>query len=1531
MKFHAIALLFCCILSSSLALGQGAIPTKGKEFWVGFLQNWESIPSENEQLNLFITSDQNTTGTVEVPGQGWSQNFTITANQTTTVTIPNGIAEHFTSEVVESKGVYIETQDTVAVFAINFQAYTADGTKVLPIQSLGTEYRVVSYRSVQSSVSNGTELLVVATEDGTEVEIIPTVNTLGGNPAGVPFTVQLDRGESYQVKSADESLDITGTVVRGTEASGDCRPFAVFSGTVCARVPYACTACDHIFEQNFPSNTWGTEYVVVPFNFTSQHTFRILANEDNTAVTVNNGAPFILNAGQFQEYNSVTNVRCVSADKGVCVVQYMEGVSCASSGDPAMMILNSADQKISDITFSTVTSNVITNHSLTVIVSSTDVGTVSLDGAIIPVANFTTIGSCTEFAFAHVTLTPGSHTLQAPNGFTAYVYGTGSAESYAYSVGSFTPAPPIVVEEAFCTNNAVTMAVEGGLTNVYWYAQSNPDEILGFGNPFILEPPYATDIYVGVGDQFLSGCVIESLFSVENPDPIVVSVTQSATEICQFQSVQLNAISNPASGAYTYTWTPAAGLDNPNIANPIATPMSTTTYSVLVSTLTGCSNGVGVAEPIEVSGGNVTGFDIVASAPGICFGESLDLDLDIEAVVFEDDFDPGISWGLWSNITNGNQSAACGSVNGNALYFNGIGGRSATTNAINLINGGTIFFALKIGADVAPCDNADPGEDVVLEYATAGSLGPWTLLQTFNEAAYPDFTNISVNVPPAAQTAATHFRWRQLANSGNNQDNWALDNIQIGALNTEAIAFAWSPSNVLDDPTSQNPTATPIEDTMFYATFTDLQTGCAYSDSVFVTVTPEINLALTPDTVVCGPSGIALEAIPDFVDNYTYSWTGANLSNSAIANPIANPTVTTTYSVTVTSTNGCTVGGEVEVVVSDLNNLQASASETLICVGQEVALEAIIDSDSPVSIEWSPSTDLVDANSAFTTATPVASVTYSITVTDLITGCVLSDAFDIEVSQAFTIDAGEDLDLCVTQGHVLNVTTDSNEPLTWSWTNAQVLSSGAVQTPTIAVPGTYTFTVSAATLAGCTASDDVVITQIFEGFGLGPDVTVCEGESVVIDAGFDDGSIHAWSTGETTPSIDVTQNGTYSVEITSTEGCVVNDVINVDFLPIPTPNLGDDPGLCVGEVFTLTPGAVGASYAWSTGSTAPQINVVNSGVYSVIVTNAAGCSESAEIELVFQPLPTTNLPSTVTVCEDEVVTLDPAGDGTTFAWSTGQQTPTIQVSTSGTYSVVITSGFGCVSTDETEVTMVAYPIVNLGPDAALCLGESFAISSGQPDLNHLWSTGEVESEITVSQSGIYTVTVDNDYCFISDEVTVVFNLLPANPMFPDTSYCFEMPPYEAVLNALNPGSTFLWEDGSTNQLRTISSEGLYSVTVTTPFGCALTFDYYAVELCPGYTLYIPNAFTPDQDGINDVFRVVGLSIEEFEMSIWNRWGEKIWETTNINEPWDGSYKNREHYVEAENYVYVVRFTYRDEVTDIVSEWQELTGFVTLIR
>jgi len=142
--FQKIIISTLLVLFAASSFGQGAIPTKGKEFWVGFMQNYE-VEEWQEELSLFIVSDQSTTGVVEIPGQGWSQAFTVTANQTTTVTVPNNIAEHFTNQVTEQKGIYIETADTVAVFAINFNGFTADGTKILPVQTLGIDYRISSY------------------------------------------------------------------------------------------------------------------------------------------------------------------------------------------------------------------------------------------------------------------------------------------------------------------------------------------------------------------------------------------------------------------------------------------------------------------------------------------------------------------------------------------------------------------------------------------------------------------------------------------------------------------------------------------------------------------------------------------------------------------------------------------------------------------------------------------------------------------------------------------------------------------------------------------------------------------------------------------------------------------------------------------------------------------------------------------------------------------------------------------------------------------------------------------------------------------------------------------------------------------------------------------------------------------------------------------------------------------------------------------------------------------------------------------
>ncbi|MDP4952916.1 MAG: gliding motility-associated C-terminal domain-containing protein, partial [Flavobacteriales bacterium] len=137
------------------------------------------------------------------------------------------------------------------------------------------------------------------------------------------------------------------------------------------------------------------------------------------------------------------------------------------------------------------------------------------------------------------------------------------------------------------------------------------------------------------------------------------------------------------------------------------------------------------------------------------------------------------------------------------------------------------------------------------------------------------------------------------------------------------------------------------------------------------------------------------------------------------------------------------------------------------------------------------------------------------------------------------------------------------------------------------------------------------------------------------------------------------------------------------------------------------------------------------------------------------------------------------------------------------------------------------------------------------------------------------MSVDNGACFSEDQISLVFNPQPINPFGNDTIVCFDGPPYNLLLQALNPGATYLWNTGSTQSNILVFSGGTYNVEITTPNGCDQVFSTNVLESCFGDFLYVPNAFTPDNDGINDVFAVEGTRVESFELEIWNRWGERI--------------------------------------------------------
>jgi gliding motility-associated-like protein len=337
-----------------------------------------------------------------------------------------------------------------------------------------------------------------------------------------------------------------------------------------------------------------------------------------------------------------------------------------------------------------------------------------------------------------------------------------------------------------------------------------------------------------------------------------------------------------------------------------------------------------------------------------------------------------------------------------------------------------------------------------------------------------------------------------------------------------------------------------------------------------------------------------------------------------------------------------------------------------------------------------------------------------------------------------------------------------------------------------------------------------------------------------------------------------------------------------------------------------------------------------SGVITVNAENAAGCAGTATITVNMQT-EVTDLGPDLNLCEgDDAEIVTGWSNDHTFAWDHGPTSSSVVVSDAGTYHVVVTSPDGCVSEDEINVLVNPYPVVDLGPDQVACEGDVVNLVAGELGPNYEWNTGSHATNININQTGDYSVSVDNGFCESTDMVHVLFNPLPDNPFTPsEMDFCFTLPPYVAKLDAKNEGCTYEWEDGTTGQVYNATAPGIYYVRISTDLGCEARYQMFIFEECPG-AIWAPNAFTPDGDGINDVWLVEGVNVASYYLVMWNRWGEQMFETHSLDRPWLGQRRDGDEYVEAGVYHYRIIFTI-DEGGGKISEEKEINGQVTLVR
>ena len=299
---------------------------------------------------------------------------------------------------------------------------------------------------------------------------------------------------------------------------------------------------------------------------------------------------------------------------------------------------------------------------------------------------------------------------------------------------------------------------------------------------------------------------------------------------------------------------------------------------------------------------------------------------------------------------------------------------------------------------------------------------------------------------------------------------------------------------------------------------------------------------------------------------------------------------------------------------------------------------------------------------------------YQVTVTNN-QGCTATNAVTVSLLAAPSVNIAGIQSFCEGGSSVLLAGAGFSA---YTWSMGQT-----TQNITVTQGGTYSVTVVNA--QGCTGTDNQLITvNPAPTASVSGNLTFCAGQSTVLTAnqGF---NTYAWSSGQTTQNITVTQGGTYTVTVANAQGCTgtANQLVTAN--PAPTATINGSLAFCAGQSTVLTANSGLSAYAWNTGASTNSITVFTAGTYSTTVTSSFGCTDDASVIVTALNNPVVDLGPDQAIVQGQQLVLNASGAGLSYLWSTGATTATISVTLMGTYSVTVTDAFGCTGTDEIKV------------------------------------------------------------------------------------------------------------------------------------------------------------------------------------------------------------------------------------------------------
>lgn len=662
------------------------------------------------------------------------------------------------------------------------------------------------------------------------------------------------------------------------------------------------------------------------------------------------------------------------------------------------------------------------------------------------------------------------------------------------------------------------------------------------------------------------------------------------------------------------------------------------------------------------------------------------------------------------------------------------------------------------------------------------------------------------------------------------------------------------------------------------------------------------NMVITGETCAGNDGGITGIVVTGGTGTLTYTWNGnasanANLSNASAGN----------YTLVVTDASGCSSTSGPHTITSSggpvINTTNMVITQTT-CGNNNGAINGITVSGGTgtLTLEWNGNTVGVPDISS------LAAGSYTFTVTDAI-GCSTSAGpFTINPSSNPVIDISNivisDATCGNNNGSILGITTSGgsgSNVITW---NGNV---NATEDIFNLAGGSYTIVVTDG--SGCSDTE-------------GPFTVNTAGSPVIDDSNIiltdatcsnDNGSITGIIvTGGTSPltfdwngsqSVTADTNGlgggTFTFTVTDNNGCVSTSgpyTLNATTNPVASATSID--ATCFGyadgsALASATGGDGNYTYQWTGGPATDAYTGLAAGNYTVMVTDGNGC-QSGTFVVINQPAEIIgSITGTTLLCVGDVTTLTASGS-TQFLWNNGATTATITVSpiADTTYTVFVSDGT-CADTVSVNVIVNALPVASVTGDSILCEGESTSLTATGGG-SYLWTTTDTTSSINVNPTGTMAVTVTVTNNCGTDDATI--NITVNNPPIADAGSDVTINLGNSTTLNGNGGTTYVWSPSTGLSCTNCQNPDAdpttttdYIVFVTDANGCSDT-DTVKITVEEEFVLFLPDAFSPNGDGNNEILFVRGSGLENFVFRLYDRWGEMVFETSDVNFGWDGIYK-----------------------------------------